>query len=247
MLGSVLGKPQGRSWPSDDAEIRWGIGATIGCFFGAQLLAVLWASVWIGVLYGADEVPPLAERALWTLPVLSLGLWLGYLVGPVVVNRLTGSGPMVDFDLRAPAAQLGLGAVLGIGAQLLVLPALYWVLLQFVSGDPSETAETLVGRADGGLDVVLLVLSVVILAPVAEEWFYRGMLLSALVRRAGPVVGATTSSAVFALVHQELILMPGLFVFALLLAWLTVRTGRLGVAVAAHMAFNATTVILLLA
>ena len=246
MLGSVIGKAEGPGWPSTEARVRWGIGAAVGCFFGAQVLAVVWASVWLGVLYDADGVPPLGERALWTLPLLSLGLWVGYLIGPVLVNRLTESGPMIDFDLRAPLAQLGLGAAIGVVIQLAVLPVLYWLLLRVIDGDPSETAETLVGRADGTIDVVVLVLSVVVLAPLAEEWFYRGMLLAALVRRMGPVAGAVSSSAVFALVHQEWILMPGLFLFAMVLAWLTIRTGRLGVALAAHMAFNATTVVILL-
>ena len=55
-----------------------------------------------------------------------------------------------------------------------------------------------------------------------------------------------TSAIVFAVIHQEPILFPGLFVFALILAWLTIRTGRVGVAVVAHLAFNATTVVQLL-
>jgi membrane protease YdiL (CAAX protease family) len=72
------------------------------------------------------------------------------------------------------------------------------------------------------------------------------MLLSTLARGFGVVGGAVGSSAVFALVHQELILMPGLFVLSLLLSWLTVRTARIGPAILAHMAFNATTVVELL-
>ena len=73
------------------------------------------------------------------------------------------------------------------------------------------------------------------------------MLLSAIVRRFGPMPGAVASSAAFTVVHQGPILWPGLFTFGLVLAGLTLWTGRLGVAVAAHMAFNATTVVMLLA
>ena len=73
------------------------------------------------------------------------------------------------------------------------------------------------------------------------------MLLSSAARRFGPAAAAVGSSAVFAVAHGEIILLPGLFVFALILSWLTVTTGRLGPAIVAHMAFNATTVVQLLA
>ncbi len=232
-------------WPRADGDVRWGIGAAVGCFLAAQFLAGVWATIMILSLFD-DGLPIASERPIWVLPVLGIGLWVGYLAGPVVVNRLTGSGPMVDFELRATPVQYGLAAAIGVATQLLVLPALYWVVLRLVSGDPGDTAETLVDQVDGGFDVFLLVVAVVVMAPLAEEWFYRGMLLSALVRRIGPIGGAVASSAVFAAVHQEAILLPGLFTFALVLSWLTLRTGRIGVAIVAHMAFNATTVVQLL-
>lgn len=247
VLRSLISDRDVGPWPRPDADVRWGIGAAIACFFAAQVLAGIWAGAMVGSFFGADGLPELAERPLWTLPVLSIGLWAGYLFGPGVVNRLTSSGPMVDFDLRVSGRQFAAAAVLGVGVQLAVLPVLYWFLGFFISGDPGDTARTLVERADGAVGAGLLVLSVVVMAPLAEEWFYRGMLLSALARRMGPVAATVASSAVFALIHLEPILFPGLFVFALVLAWLTIRTGRIGVAVVAHLAFNATTVVQLLA
>ena len=247
VLRSLIDDGEVRPWPRPDAEVRWGVGAAVACFFAAQILAGLWAGALAGSLYGTDGLPDLADRPLWTLPALSAGLWAGYLFGPGLVNRLTRSGPMVDFDLRVSPGQAVGAALLGVGTQLLVLPIVYWFVGFFVSDDPGDTARTLVDRADSPIGVGLLVLSVVVMAPLAEEWFYRGMLLSSLVRRIGPVGGAVASSAVFALIHLEPILFPGLFVFALFLAWLTVRTGRVGVAVVAHLAFNATTVVQLLA
>lgn len=234
-------------WPRPGDGVNWGAGAAIACFLGAQLLAGLWASLVIASRYGAEGLPAVEARPLWLLPVLAVGLWIGYLGGPVLINRLTASGPLVDFDLRVSPRQ-AVGAVLaGVGAQLVALPALYWVILRVVDGDPGASAEALVDRVDGGLDVVLLVVAVVVMAPLAEEWFYRGMLFAALSRRFGVVSGAVASSAVFAVVHQEPILLPGLFLFALLLAAVTASTGRIGVSIVAHMAFNATTVVQLLA
>ncbi|MEM9565256.1 MAG: CPBP family intramembrane glutamic endopeptidase [Actinomycetota bacterium] len=232
-------------WPRADADVRWGIGAAMACFLGAQVLAGVWATIVVASFF-VDGLPELADRPMWALPVLGIGLWAGYLGGPILINRLSGSGPMLDFDLRVSPAQAAMAAVIGVAMQLAVLPPLYWVIERFVTTDPSETAEAIVGAADGLLDVVLLVFAVVIMAPLAEEWFYRGMVLSSLVRRIGPIAGAVISSAVFALIHLELILLPGLFLLALVLAWLTMRIGRVGVAIVAHLAFNATTVVQLL-
>lgn len=241
----MLSDDQTVPWPRPDAEVRWGIGAAVACFFAAQILAGIWVGVTVPVLF-SDGLPDLTERPLWALPALSIGLWVGYLAGPWLVNRLSGSGPMLDFDLRVDRNQFLVAAALGVAVQLLVLPVLYWFIGFLTTEDPGDTARTLVDRADDPLGVALLVVSVVVMAPLAEEWFYRGMLLSALTRRMGPIAGAVASSVVFAVIHLEPILFPGLFVFALVLAWLTIRTGRVGVAMVAHLAFNATTVVQLL-
>lgn len=241
-LGALRSKP----WPAPDAEVGWGVGVVVLCFLAAQVLAMVWAGLVFGAAYGTGEIPPLAERSIWMLPLISLGLWAGYLGSPFVARRLTGGGPLADFDLRSTPVQVVVAVLAGVGAQLVLLPALYWLLLRLVDGDPGRVAEDLMEGVDTPVEVGVVVLSVVVVTPVIEEWFYRGMLLSALVRRFGPAAGAVSASAVFAAVHQEPILLPGLFVFALILAGLTMWTGRLGVAVLAHAAFNATTVVSLL-
>ena len=44
----------------------------------------------------------------------------------------------------------------------------------------------------------------------------------------------------FAAVHLQLLQFPALVLIGLVLGWLTLRTGRLGPAIWAHVAFNAT-------
>jgi membrane protease YdiL (CAAX protease family) len=55
------------------------------------------------------------------------------------------------------------------------------------------------------------------------------------------------SSFVFAAVHFQVYDFPALFGFAVVLGVLTVRTGRLGPAIAAHVFFNTAAVVTLLA
>ena len=53
----------------------------------------------------------------------------------------------------------------------------------------------------------------------------------------------TLSALVFAVAHQELLQLPGLFAFGVVLGVMAVRFGRIGPGIAAHMAFNAVTII----
>ncbi len=236
----------GPQWPVGREEVRWGIPGAVLSLLAAQVFAVVWVVIAVGLVYGSGPLPDSIDRPIWTLLVFNLGLWVAYFAGPIILKRLTESGPMVDFDLRAGPVEIVAGIVVGVGAQLLLLPALYWVVLRFLDGDPNQTAEELGDRVNNIGDGLLFAVAVVVVAPIVEEWFYRGMLLPTLARRFGIVGGAVGSSAVFALIHQEVILLPGLFVLALLLAALTIRTGRIGPAIVAHMAFNATTVVQLL-
>ncbi|MGH1492942.1 MAG: lysostaphin resistance A-like protein [Acidimicrobiales bacterium] len=237
----------GQSWPQSSDEARWGIPGVLACFFGAQVLAVVWAVMASGVVYGSDPIPAVADRPIWTLLLFNLGLWVGYLVFPIVARRVSGSGPMKDFRSRVDLFDIGFGALVGVATQLALLPVLYWFVLKVISGDPDSTAEAFGDRVNNSADIVLFGLAVIVVAPIVEEWFFRGMLLPTLSRRFGVVAGIISSSVVFALVHREVILLPGLFCFALILAWLTAKSGRIGPAIVAHMAFNATTVVQLLA
>jgi membrane protease YdiL (CAAX protease family) len=93
---------------------------------------------------------------------------------------------------------------------------------------------------------VLLVAIVAIAAPVVEELFYRGLWLRSVERRLGTAAAVGVSSVVFAAVHFQPYDFPALLGFAVVVAVLTVRTGRLGPAIWAHVVFNLTAVLNLL-
>jgi membrane protease YdiL (CAAX protease family) len=91
--------------------------------------------------------------------------------------------------------------------------------------------------------VAVLFVFLVIGAPVVEELFFRGLLLRSLDRRFGTPAAVIGSALVFGLVHYELLQLPALILFGIVLAVLAERTGRLGPGIAAHAAFNAATVL----
>jgi membrane protease YdiL (CAAX protease family) len=218
------------------AAPRWGMGdaaagAGIG-FFASGLAATVWTAA-----TGADV------ESLGTLAAGQVGLWIGLLGWPVFASRVKGSGSLVDdFGLRARPWDAA-GLAIGIACQVVLIPLLY-LLIQLVTGDldVEGPARELADRAHGAGFVVLALL-VALGAPVAEELFFRGLLLRAAERRWGTRWALAISSVAFAASHFQLVQFPGLALVGLVFGILVVRTGRLGPAIAAHIAFNATAVV----
>ena len=112
------------------------------------------------------------------------------------------------------------------------------------------------GFADAALQVFALVIAPLVLAPVIEELFFRGVVIDAVRGRTAlpgsTAIAVVSSAAIFALLHllgvstAQAALAGGLSAFGLGLgaAILAVTTGRLGGAVIAHAVFNATIVLL---
>jgi len=97
---------------------------------------------------------------------------------------------------------------------------------------PNEMMETYLQRvATFGL--------IVVVAPVAEEAFFRGFLLPVFAQRWGFWVGASFVSLLFGTAHLAPGLMIPAFVSGMLLAWLYRRTGSLWNCFLAHSAQNA--------
>ncbi len=230
-------------WPARPPDVRWGLREVFVCLVVAQLLAPFWAA---GIFEAAGQELTDSPRNLTIFVSANLGLWVAYLAGSVLISRRLGRGPRIDFDIGISAGESVRAVAIGIALQLVVLPVLYWPITRFFDADPGESARLIVDLVDGPVDLVILTAAVVVVAPIVEEIFYRGLLLPALTRAGGPLVGLLGSAFIFALVHQQLIVIPGLTVFGLVVAWLTATSGRIGPAIVTHMAFNATTVFQLL-
>ena len=105
------------------------------------------------------------------------------------------------------------------------------------------------------MELAVIGILVTVGSPLVEELYFRGLLLSSLLRRLAPsagkrgpvVVAVVADGLVFALFHFEPLQFLGLAVFGIVLSAVKVRTGRLGTTMAAHAAFNAVTVIALAA
>lgn len=227
---------------------RWGLGDvalgfTIG-LVGSQLV--------LGAILAATDrsVDEVDELPLSLVALAQVGLWVGLLGVPLVATRLKGNGLAVDLNLRGTWSDIWRGGGIGVALQLVALPLLYWPILELLDKRASELegpAREMTDRADGSLGVILLVLIVGVGAPIVEEIFYRGLFLGALVKRGmRPAFAIAISATVFGISHGQLLQLPALVLFGLAAGVLAHRSGRLGPAITAHVAFNMVTVISLL-
>src|ERR1035438_5217927 len=126
--------------------------------------------------------------------------------------------------------------------------------LQFISMDaltragwpPEEQiAITLLANTKLWWMRVYLGVFAVVLAPVAEEFIFRGMLYPFVKQLGWPRLAWVGVSFAFALIHDDAATFVPLFVLALTLTWLYEKTDNLLAPITAHALFNAANLIMI--
>jgi membrane protease YdiL (CAAX protease family) len=97
------------------------------------------------------------------------------------------------------------------------------------------------------LDPWLIVATIVIFAPIAEELFFRGVVFNAWLREAGRPWAYVGSAALFAAIHLSLVSLLPIFLLGLALAWVYERTRSLLAPIVMHATVNGISVALALA
>jgi membrane protease YdiL (CAAX protease family) len=231
--------------PERQAEVRWGLGdAALG-----WVIAQIGGAIAVVIVFAVNnDATDLEDLSLAWLAVAQLGLWVGMLGVPLVASKLKGNGPVRDFGLRSEGWDAPLGFAAGLLTQLILIPLLYgpifW-LTDLDSSDLEDPARGLTDRATNSFGVAMLILIVGIGAPIVEEIFYRGLLQRSLERRFGVWTGILGSAVLFGVSHFQLLQLPALVMFGVVLGVLAQRTGRLAAPIAAHIVFNMTTVLFL--
>ena len=226
---------------------------------GVGQAAAVWMVTWLtGNVIGAAIVSATGyhstnDAPVWVTMALAAGLWTPMLVGMWMIServsrpRFSRHGFVDEYGLRFKLIDL-VGVPIGVLSQLVVVRLVYWPLERvwphtFSRSRVERNARDLYDRAHGGW-LVGLVAIVVVGAPFVEELMYRGLLQGAAVRRLNDAVAVIAVAAFFAAIHFRWVEFPGLFVFGLILGSCALRTRRLGMGIFAHMAFNATGLLL---
>jgi uncharacterized protein len=183
--------------------------------------------------------------------MLMVGAIFSLLLLSVVLSflLLRGRNPLELFGLQGVSVSTNLkAACLGL---LAALPLVYFIhslclvllgagaepqpLIQFLAQNPSLE------------DRMLLIGTALVIAPVAEEFIFRGYLFGVLCRYTGKWWALLISAMIFAAIHAHIPSLAGLFALAVTLTLVYVGTGSLWAAILMHSLFNAITVVFTLA
>ena len=134
--------------------------------------------------------------------------------------------------------------ILPVGLSLTELSAR---LLKYLGSEPAiQQPVQMMKQASSTLQLVVHGLAAVIFAPVIEEIIFRGVLYPTVKRYFSPKIALWGISLLFALSHQNLIVMLPLTVLAIFLTFLYETTRNLFAPILAHSLFNAANFVLLL-
>jgi membrane protease YdiL (CAAX protease family) len=110
--------------------------------------------------------------------------------------------------------------------------------------DEQQAVQTIRATSDW-LKRLVLFAGTILLVPVAEECFFRGILYTTIKQSGFPKLAFWLTSIAFAAIHQNLAAFIPLMVLAMLLIVLYERTNNLLAPISAHAAFNAVQLVLL--
>jgi membrane protease YdiL (CAAX protease family) len=178
-------------------------------------------------------------QALATLGVLVAWLQNSHPGWAAVINFR----PRVGF-LREFATSFGFGLIL-YPAIAFAVGTVVTVVLELLSNDNAITPPEQVPEGLPTAGVVATVIYAIVIAPIAEEFFFRGVLFRSVRDRYGIWPGLLATGFAFSLVHyipdaweNTMLLIGVMFFNGMALAWWYERRGTIVASIAAHMAFN---------
>jgi membrane protease YdiL (CAAX protease family) len=239
--------------PTADDVVSGYLGPSPVLVFGAVVALTLLLGLLVSVPLELADLDTDAPAATFIGLLLTAAIYIG-LIRLLVVG--TGALSWAEMGVRRPTivdlSQLLYGAMLGVPL-VFVSGILALALSQVLAPSPSPLPES--GDALGAL---LNLLSAAVIAPIAEELFFRGFATTAWLRSLGERTAIVRGALFFALAHVIPLIVgaPDLgqvaFAFlvrlpvALALGWVFVRRGSLYAAIGLHAAFNGLPVLVVL-
>ncbi len=148
------------------------------------------------------------------------------------------------------SADVAMAVLLGAANALSLSHWLSWLsakLFPQVLLDLFDTGKLLANAMTNRLEQTAVLVAVVVLAPVAEELLFRGVLFRGLTERLGIVASAVLSGFIFSAYHLDPVGFLPRFEIGIILALLVWKRGSLWPAIAFHAANNALAMILMAA
>jgi membrane protease YdiL (CAAX protease family) len=174
-------------WPAWFGAAGYAIGVGAGVVAAILLLPTLAVVTW-GFHVSTDDSLPVLEL------IATLCQDLGWVIGAIVLAGTVCRPRAWHFGFRRPRLGPAVGWSLVAVVAYVVLTLLYTLILQPDSGDPIQTGDrygTLIGSC----------VIIIVVAPLAEELFFRGFLYRILRGRLGLWPALVIDGSLFGAVH----------------------------------------------
>ena len=208
----------------------------VGLFLGMQILVqlpILFSAAMQAALAGGDEEA--IYGALQDVDVMALMLISGLLTIAVVlafylIRRKKLSEALWLRPVPAPALLTGAS----------LAPALYFEVVLVLTMLPKAWTESY-GEASANIatGTVLGVVWVAVVAPIAEEFIFRGLVMTRMSQVMPGWLAVLLSAAVFGMCHGEFVWFCYAFVLGAFFGFIDLRTGSILPSILGHMMFNA--------
>lgn len=223
-----------------DDRVRWGLGdAALGiALFYLASIAVTLAVV---ALRDGNSSTQLNGWGVALIMAINAAVFAGV---PVVTSRVKGTGSLAaDFGFSFRLGDLPRGLAGGFAAA--ILGATAGALMSTFLGQDLASNTTDAYEVRGIAQWAAMHLTIGLAVPIAEELFFRGLVLRSFCRRHSVTLGLLASTSLFALLHAGgttgpmVATLAATFVAGIIYAALTIgRDMRLGAAIVAHVAMN---------
>jgi membrane protease YdiL (CAAX protease family) len=233
-------EPPGRTGLGDRPAATWGVWGALAVYVLAIVIGGL-ATLPILSLVDDEDVANLVASVIAAAVTVGV-LWAWLSTSHRTWRQVLGF-PSPGSWWREIRASVGFGLLL-YPLMVFVVGVVVSILLSAVSGHQAQAPE----QVPSHLPVFGLVVAVVyalVIAPIHEELFFRGILFRAVGDRYGLVAGLLASGIGFSLIHyipgpwEDALLLMGVMLFnGMALAWWYARRGTIVASVVAHMVFN---------
>ncbi len=187
-------------------------------------------------------------QGLCSIPgFLTAGVSVGVSLILVTYIRFIRPGVLTVADLGMQperlAGHVSTGLLLGVG--VLVLSAAIQALLGALGVRQTQLLDLRCVRDFPMIGFAAIVFAGGVLAPIAEELFFRGYVFQAYMRTRGPLVAYGLSSLLFGLLHLNLPALLPIVMLGLVFCWAYQRTGSIVPSMVAHSLNNSVAFVIL--
>lgn len=231
------------------ADMALGAAVAIGVFVAVVVVIVIGTIL----IVGPDTLSqlPATDMADIMAALRSEGVlnaWMGLLLAAMVVGE--AGMPLAAWLFGVRRYRCGWGS-LGFrsfnrwrGLALAAAVVAFGILISYVyellvgGAEIQASNEMYSALIDSGFGMATIAIIAVVVAPLAEELFFRGFLFAGISKRWGYSWGVIVSGALFSVAHAGSGGLVPIFILGMLLAWLYKRTGSLWPCILAHFAYN---------